>query len=244
MKKAMIAICGILAVGFAVMTVYSGRQLWEIRADYAAEAEMHRLMLQYSPNSVPEQESEAEGTFVNHSIADLQEKYSDAVGWLTVPQTEIDYPFVQYKDNDYYLYRNINGEVSEAGTIFMDYRCRNDFASPNTILYGHHMHNGSVFGTLNHFSERDFFNENRSGVIYLKEETLPLEFFACMVVESEDEEIYNPIRSERYLEYVKQHARHFRDIELTDENRIVTLSTCSYEFENARVVLLAKISQE
>jgi sortase B len=177
----------------------------------------------------------------NQSVIDLQATYPDAVGWLTVPNTKIDYPFVWYKNNDYYLRHNINGKTAAAGTLFLDYRCKKDLTSNNTILYGHNQKNDSMFGTLKLFDDKAFFDKNKYGFIFLPHKTLTLEFFAYIVAESADAELYNPVLRSGYFGYVKQNARYYRDAELRESDRIVTLSTCSYEFNNARMVLLAKV---
>jgi len=230
MKK---LICLVLVLGFIGTILYSGYRIWLIQTDYKKEADMHGAVMKYRPNP-------SDDTFLNQSIIELQKKYPDAVGWLTVPNTNIDYPFVQGKDNAYYLRRDINGDYALAGTIFMDYRCDRGFTSSNTIIYGHHMKNGSMFGTLKAFADKEFFDANRSGFIYLPHETLTLEFFAYMVIDpAAEKEIYSPERSGTYIEYVKQNARHSRDASLADSDRVVTLSTCAYEFDNARMVLLA-----
>ena len=219
-----------LALGFAALLIYSGRQAWRACGDYRAEAQVHGSVMEYKP-----QDDEA----VNWAVIGLREKYPDAVGWLTVPGTRIDYPFVQARDNDYYLRRDLDGSDAMAGTLFMDYRC-GLAASPNVIIYGHHMKNGSMFGTLKSFADSAFFEANTHGAIYLPDETLRLEFFAYMVVKATDEVIYGVERGEGYLDYVRSSARQYRDVGLAGGDRVVTLSTCSYEFNNARMVLLAK----
>ena len=221
-----------LALLFAALLCYSTYRVWDIARDYRAEADMHRLVLDYKP--APE-------NAVNQSVIDLQKKYPDVAGWLTVPNTNIDYPFVWYEDNDYYLRRDLNGDNATAGTLFMDYRCREDFSSRNTVIYGHNMKNNSMFGTLKAFAEDDFFAANAYGAIYLPRETLMLEFFAYLVIKHTDREVYSVDPSEKLFTYVEQNARQYRDVGLTNGDRIVTLSTCSYEFNNARMVLLAKV---
>jgi len=228
MKKFIITF---LSLFFIALIAYSGYQLWKINEDYASESKIHDMVLKYKPN----------GEIINQSVIDLQEKYPDVVGWLTVPNTKIDYPFVQAKDNDYYLRRDINGNYAFAGTLFMDSRNKKDFSDFNTVIYGHHMQNDSMFGSLKKFNNKAFFDENRTGTIYLPNDTLVLEFFAYIVVKPNDQVIYNTGLSETYFDYVKQKARYFRDIEITDGDKILTLSTCSYEFNNARMVMLAKI---
>ena len=230
MKRILLSL---LALCFAALMAYSGYRLWLAYGDYRAEADMHGSVMEYKPQ---------DDEIVNQSVIGLQAKYPDVVGWLTVPNTNIDYPFVWYEDNDYYLRRDLNGDYALAGTLFMDFRCQKDFTSPNTIIYGHHMKNGSMFGTLKSFADKAFFEENRHGAIYLPYETLTLEFFAYMVVKHTDAEIYSVEPSDGFLEYVRQNARQYRDIGLTDADQIITLSTCSYEFTNARMILLARVA--
>ena len=234
MKKAKSILCCALALVFIAIIAYSGYRIAEIQANYKKEADMHHAAMVYKPEPTPDH--------VNQSIIDLQAEHPDVAGWITIPNTGIDYPFVWYQDNDYYLRRNLNGDYALAGTVFMDFRCQKDFTSQNTILYGHHMKNGSMFGTLKAFGDKDFFDENRRGTIYLPRETLTLTFFAYMLVNSSTEkEIYNAALSDGYFDYVKKNARHYRDLGLTESDRMVTLSTCAYEFDNARMVLLGKV---
>ena len=223
----------LLALCFAVLLAYSGYRVWGIGANYREEAEMHGAVLEFKP--------EPDSTD-DQSLTDLQAKYPDAVGWLTVPNTGIDYPFVWYGDNEYYLRRDLNGEHATAGTLFMDFRCKRDFSSGNTILYGHNMKNGSMFGTLKAFADKAFFDGTPTGAICLPQRTITLEFFAYLIVKSTDPELYSADPSGAYLDYIRQNARQYRDIGVARGDRIVTLSTCSREFDDARGVLVARIA--
>ena len=233
MKKSKI-IRSILVLCFIATIGFSGYKIWKINADYYDEKRMHDIVMEYKPED-PKPDME----IINQSVIDLQSKYSDVVGWLTVPNTKIDYPFVWYENNDYYLRRDLNGDYALAGTVFMDYRCEKGFTSKNTIIYGHHMRNNSMFGTIKLFNDKDFFDKNRIGTIYLPYATLTLEFFAYMVVNPDTEkEIYHVSLNDTYFDYVKNNARHYRDVGLTTSDKIVTLSTCAYEFKDARMVLI------
>ena len=83
---------------------------------------------------------------IDFSALDFQNP--DVVAWIQIPGTQINYPVVQGKDNDYYLHRDLNGQKSTAGTIFLDYADQADFSSLHNVLYGHHMKNGSMFKTF------------------------------------------------------------------------------------------------
>ena len=255
-KKRIILRC----IGVVLIAVigYSGYQLWSINQNYAQEAEMHSRMLQYRPaaqatmqhvpisSTVHINPAEAVEPVLSQSIVDLQVSYPDVTGWLTVPGTQIDYPFVQGNDNEHYLHRDLDQNWSQAGTIFMDYRNSNDFSDFNTIIFGHNMRNGSMFGTLKNFNDQDFFDANKAGTIFLANETYEIEIMAFAVIKPDDAVIYNSnIITERdkvaFLDYVKSTARYYRDIGATANDRIVTLSTCNYEFDDARMVVIGRI---
>jgi len=260
-----------LSLVFVLLAVigYSGYQLWEIERSTAQEAEVHRWLMQYRPVAQPpratagadgevsaELSGESSGAaapeaapapqIVNQSIVDLQAGLPDVVGWLTVPNTRVDYPFAQGVGNDTYLHLDLNQRWSAAGTIFMDFRNSRDLSDFNTIIYGHHMRNGSMFGTLQQFSNRAFFEANRTGTIFLAHATYEIEFMAFVVLRANDGLIFNPLLSEEadrvaFLDHVEGGARYFRDVGATADDRLVTLSTCNYEFHNARMVLIGRI---
>jgi len=178
---------------------------------------------------------------LNQNIVDLQtEINASVIGWITVPETHIDYPFVSCDDNDYYISRNIYGNASQSGTLFLDQRCAADLSDFNTIIYGHNMRNNTMFGDLPQFADEWFFNNNRSGTLFTQYDTYTLEIFAFIVVASDDSVIYSPNGdNDTFFQYVKENARNYRE----PDNRanIVTLSTCAYEFTGARIVVLAAL---
>jgi SrtB family sortase len=254
LKPKQILLRGIALVLVAAIS-YSSCQLLSIHRKYAQEAEIHERMLFYKPTlqapmiSAPSPSFETDPhvePIINQSILDLQAKYPDVVGWLAIPNTQIDYPFVQGSDNDHYLHRDLDQNQSQAGTIFMDYRNSKDFSDFNTIIFGHNMRNGSMFGELRNFTDQDFFDNNGTGIIFLATETYEVEFMAFAVIGPDDAAIYNPsIATEAdrlaFLSYIRSVARHYRDIGITKEDRIITLSTCSYEFSDARMVLIGRV---
>ena len=178
---------------------------------------------------------------VNQNIIDMQNEINpDVVGWLTIPGTHIDYPFVRASDNDFYVRRDIYGNNATAGTIFTDWRCAEDLSDFNLILYGHNMRNKSMFGDLQQYSDPWFFDNALNGTMFLQYGTYTLEVFAFMVISADDEIIYNPgINSEVFFNYVMENARNYS--EPVSRDRVVTLSTCGYEFEDARIVAIATL---
>ena len=255
MKLKLILLRGTAFVLAAVIG-YSGYQLWDINRSYAQEAEMHSRLLLYRPPMEPalpvsmpvysmDSASYTESV-LNQSIVDLQTRHPSVVGWLTIPGTQIDYPFVQGNDNEYYLHMDLDQNWSLAGTIFMDYRNSKDFSDFNTIIFGHNMRNGSMFGTLQNFNDQNFFDNNRTGIIFLADKTYEIEIMAFAVIKPDDGVIYNPnimIEADKitFLDYVRSTARHYRDVGVTTDDRIITLSTCNYEFDDARMVVIGKV---
>lgn len=259
-------------VALGGVIVYCGLQIETILGNYRQEAKLHEELLVYKPEAAaspatedkvgmetpsaysskptpPPKQKNARQRQANQSILDLRKRNADVVGWISVPGTEIEYPFVQANDNSHYLGRNIDGKYAAAGTVFLDYRCNPQFLSFNHYLYGHHMKNGSMFGTLNRFDQASFFDDHPSATLYLDDRTHELEIFAYMVVTSDNAMIYDTVDMKaeaqaEYFNYIAQNARRYRDIGLASGDRIVTLSTCAYEFNDARMVLLARIMRE
>ena len=200
-----------LALIMLAVMCCSGARLWALNEETKAERSLHAELLRHKPDPAP-----GEG---ESPLAGLREQNPDIVGWITVPDTNIDYPIVQAEDNDYYLRRDLNGEPAKPGTIFMDYRCAGD-GSGYSIIYGHNMKSGSMFGTLKRFGDRAFFDTHPGGRILFEDGWHTIEFFDFLTVRENDSEIYS----------IPQ-----------DSERIVVLSTCSYAFQGARMALLGKV---
>jgi len=252
-------------LGFAVVIAISGYELWAIDRQYGMEAEVRNEMAVYKPApaepsfaaddaavseaalpAAPDPSCSGSAASACFSIAAARQAVNkDIVGWLTVRDTEIDYPIVQGSDNDYYLRHDIYRNTAPAGSIFLDSGRRPDFTDRYAIIYGHSMKNKSMFGSLSYFTEPMYFNSHAAGTLYLGDRTCGLQIFACLVVRADDPVIYGTIASDEgqdgFLAYVRANARQFRDIPLSHTDRILGLSTCAYEFTDARLVVLARI---
>ena len=236
----------ILSVVLVVIIAFSVSRIMQIMGEYNRANEVAENMLVYKPGISP---GEKAAPVVNQGVIDAQNEINgDIVGWLTIPGTAVDYLFVQAADNDYYLGTDLYGRSASAGSIFMDARNKEDFSDFNTILYGHHMKNGSMFQSLTKFAEGDFFEANLTGMIFLPYETYLLRIFAYMVIQADDAVIYGSLteassQRNNFFDYVEKNALRFRDLGFTDQDRVVTLSSCSYAFNDARMVLLARLEE-
>ena len=169
----------------------------------------------------------------------------DYRGWLNVENTNIDYPVLQSYDNQYYLDKDINREYLMSGSIFMNY-LNDGFNDENTVLFGHNMRNGTMFAQLKKYKDRDFFYENNNINIELSNgEILKYEVFSVYVTDIEDNYIQtkfdNANEYKEFLDRIKNKSIYENEIELSEDDKIITLSTCSFEFNDARLVVHGKL---
>ena len=177
----------------------------------------------------------------------LEQKYPDVKGWISIDGTHIDYPLLQSEDNVKYLDHNAFGDYVVTGSIFLDYRFNANFTNFNTIIYGHHVPTGDMFGDIKKFTNKDFFDTHRYGTIYYNGEEKELEIFGILEVDAYDMKIYRPLSDNReenqaYYQYLLSKATYKRDVSVTSEDKICLLSTCFVDVTNGRHILLAKIN--
>lgn len=181
---------------------------------------------------------------VDHAM--LRGMNPDYLLWIYAPGTQIDYPVVQDEGNDYYLDHLFNGDRNAGGTLFADYRNLPDFLDPNTVLYGHHMRNDSMFGTLTDYEDQEYYEANPYLLVFSEKEIALLEVFAGYTTDSSDHCYTLAISGEEAMNYFVRKAEEKSDFNteaaITPDDRLVTLSTCAYDFENARYVVLTKMT--
>jgi sortase B len=169
----------------------------------------------------------------------------NVIGWIYSPNTMISYPVVQGYDNDYYLHRFLDGTENPSGTIFMDYLCNADFSLHNSVIYGHHMNDGSMFAELSNYKQEGYYKQHPYMYYYTPDKAYLLLIVNGFVTSAEDEVYtFSFPDDDSYAAYLdRMHARSYFDSPVTveREDHIVTLSTCSYEFDDARFVIQAKI---
>lgn len=179
---------------------------------------------------------------VNHAA--LRAENADYVGWLTVDGTDISYPVVYNPNEDFYLRRDFYGQSSVAGTVFMDSRNNTSFNDTNTMLFGHHMRNGSMFASLKKFLKRDFFEANRFVHINTPERVLLYEIYAVYETAAARVPYYPGMLAEpeweNFSSRVEVLALHRRSISVAREDTVLTLSTCGYRSRNNRILVHAK----
>lgn len=181
------------------------------------------------------------------SFEELQAINPEVIGWLTIYGTGIDYPTVQsQKNNDYYLNRNPENEFDSCGSLYYDHRCDPYFNDFNTIIMGHHMAEHRMFGDLDLFLEEGFFNTHQYGDVFFNGQNHGIELFAVITADAYDDIIYqpkmnSPSEREQYLSYIYQKAKYTRNAEVTTNDRLLVMSTCSSDITNGRTVVVGKL---
>lgn len=169
----------------------------------------------------------------------------DYRGWLNVENTNIDYPVLQSYDNQYYLDKDINREYLMSGSIFMNY-LNDGFNDENTVLFGHNMRNKTMFAQLKKYKEKEFFYGDNDIVIEVEnDKVLKYKVFSAYVTDSKDNYIKTNFddkdQYKEFLEDIKNKSQYKSDIDVNENDKIITLSTCSYEFNDARMVVHGKL---
>lgn len=165
----------------------------------------------------------------------------DTVGWLRVEGTNIDYPVVQYKDNDYYLNHDFKKNKNSAGWIFMDYK--NDFDDQNIVFYGHHRRDGSMFGSIDLLFEPDFYKKHNSEIIFIKEKEI-IKYRIFSVYKASYTDSYNSLNYKNINEEIKKiklRSEIIFDEKVTNPDQIITLSTCHNNNSDRLVIQGIKI---
>ena len=175
----------------------------------------------------------------------LKEKNSDTVAWLKVGNTNIEFPVVQSRDNDFYLSHSFDKNYNSAGWIFMDYTNKNYYADKNVVIYGHNRRDGSMFGTLKNVLSEEWQNNKENSIIpfITEKEEAKYQVFSVYKIEKEDYYITTNFKNDKeyqtFIDKIKTRSVKDFGVKVTSDDNILTLSTCA-DNNNYRVVLHAK----
>ncbi len=172
----------------------------------------------------------------NLDWASLYKENKDIYAWIYIPGTQVDYPVLQSATDDtYYLNHNIDGSYGKPGCIYTEKINSKDFTNYNTVIYGHNMKNGEMFGCLHDYEDETFFDENPYVYVYTEDKTYVYEIFAAYTASNAHILNTNDFSTQEgfadYLDnvvYNKALVGNFREgARVTSDNRIITLSTCT-----------------
>ena len=171
---------------------------------------------------------------------------SDIVGWLRIRALDISYPVVQGKDNDYYLHRTFEKTDNFAGCLFVNSYNMGDFTDQNTIIYGHNMKNGSMFGKLKNFNDPEVFKKSRYFWIFTPDFIYQYRIFSASVVDKTGLTYQISFTDDEFDQFISRASSNSvvdnQGVTVTKEDRIVTLSTCTGD-DSTRFVVMGKLAQ-
>lgn len=169
--------------------------------------------------------------FMNVNFDELLAKNPDTVAWLKVEGTKVNYPVVQYENNDYYLSHAFNKSSNAGGWIFADYRVSFEEFGKNTIIYGHNMNNKTMFGSIPSMLNNSYLNNSNN--YYIKMSTpnanTVWKLFSIYTIEPEVYYLKTNFITypyEEFLNKIKTRSVYNFNVEVTPDDKILTLSTC------------------
>lgn len=177
------------------------------------------------------------------TIKELKEMNADVLGWVKINETEVDYPIAAGVDNAFYLKHMIDKTYNEYGAIFMDMRNNEDFSNRHTVIYGHNALNGSMFGSLKNYKNEDYFKEHPMITIYLEDKVLIYEIFGFGEIKVTSEIYKFDFEDDQdFLNFSKElSSQLYADAELSVDDKILTLSTCTDFNDAKRFIVSAKL---
>lgn len=174
-------------------------------------------------------------------FAALMIRNSDIKGWLYLPDTEINYPIVQGKNNEFYLNHTVDKKQSVVGSIFMEYKNNELFADDVTVLYGHHIKGGRMFSSLSEYKNQSYYEKHPKMYLYTPNSVYEVLLFAGQILDGQSSSFPIIFEEEKergeWLEQLLAESTFQSDIRPETGQRILALCTCSYEYENARYVV-------
>ncbi|MCI9120320.1 MAG: class B sortase [Oscillibacter sp.] len=227
----------ILALALAVcLGVVGWKQVEYARgnAEYSKAAELANLPPLETVRPEGEDPGQTESNadlLASMDLESLQAANPDVKGWISIPGTPVSYPVLQAADNEYYLYRTWQGERNSMGSVFLDSTSSPDFSDFSTLVYGHRMRNGTMFGSLREYRSQDYWQAHPSVYIVCEEGVARYDIYAAFEAEVRSQVYYLNFPEEEdraaFVSYGLEHSQLDTGLQPGPEDRFLTLSTCT-----------------
>ena len=237
MKTGKIIAVSILIIAVAVMG-YAGYKVIEANRIYAegnAAYEVLREMVQEDEFMLRKIDFDA--------LCAINE---DIVAWLYNPGTMIDYPVLKAKDYNQYLRHLPDGKYNMNGSLFIDHHNAPDFSDLTTVIYGHHMKSGAMFGSLVGYKEQAYYDQHPVMYLYTPQGSHKVNIlYGCIIAAGQWGKLrfMFPENLPELLSYAAEHTTFTSETEYAEGDRIIAMATCSYEFDDARYIVLGILSE-
>ena len=252
---AVISLCAVLALGSGFLIVRDLSQYAESAGTYDGLAEHVEIPEQAGEPEEPgaEEETGREDSSTVLPVVDfeaLRENGPDIIGWLSLPDTAINYPVTQTDNNEYYLHHLYDGTYNKVGCLFADYENQADFSDRNTIIYGHNMRDGSMFAALNEYGEQGYYDGHPQMYLVTPGGGYTMEIFTTFVAEpGESGSDASPWRLSwkddgAYTTWLSEMAGRSvieTDVTVTSSDKVLTLSTCT-PGGKSRFIVMGKLA--
>ncbi len=176
----------------------------------------------------------------------LATQNKDYRGWLQIDGTNINYPVMQDGDELYYAYHDKDGKSSLTGSIYMSAYNKADLSDDYIVIYGHHMDNGGMFGNLDKFLDKDFFDNHTGGTFSCLTGSYKLELWAVVLTDAYEDSVYDVgnLEFNEVVEFVNRYSRYIKPSALNNAKKIIALSTCRDTSTNGRLVVYFTLKEE
>lgn len=239
---------------------------WKMTSELVDKLQSRKLMTQMADQALVEvtQPTETQPTISNQpeepasaepmefapitvDFSELWRSYPDLVAWLYCPTNSLNYPVMQTDNNQFYVDHRPDGKESAGGALFVD--CTNawDFSDANTVIYGHDMKDGTMFGYLHNYDNRDYYEKHSDIYLLTPGRNYRIEILATAVVPDDSWLYWKQMDAQQRKEWAMDvyqlsviGTQNTADL---DAEHYVTLSTCSYEYENARFVVVGSLKK-
>ena len=230
----------VLFAGMITRELLINKQSQSFYENLATSAEAGRLEAPNQNGTNNPDSSDLFVPFVDFEKLDMD--FPGLVGWIKLPNSPIDYPVMQHTDNDYFLSRLPDGTRHRSGSIFLDYRNSSDFSDKSILIYGHESREDEMFGSLKNYRNQKYFDENPIIHLYTPERDYEIILFATYLAHSQDDHPPLSFRNnEEFLRYIGQITDKSlikSDVTVNGDDQIVSLCTCAYDFDEARLVVV------
>lgn len=218
------------------IAVFSGYRLYKMHQEYKVGRDIYN---QIAETAMPQ------GFTGEIDFDSLREINSDIKAWIYYEGTNINYPIVQGSDNDYYLHITFEGTWAIGGTLFVDAITEDAFNQFNTIVYGHHMQDHSMFGDIQDLKDPEYAEKHPQFELITPEQKYHMKICAFLNQPSDSgvytTNFHDTESKQEYIDLIRSTAAYTTDEEMHPDDKLVVLSTCAYEYKNARYMVICKL---